>query len=240
MMDEVRLPKLEWLDNLIWLHPQLYNQPGLQAIIEEEINRESNYIYGRDFGSTQLYLAYKLRILGPTDEERLLSSQSLLRSEYESDYYTNAFKIYKLYHFNEQVWKRGKEIITVETEASIKDCWVKALCTVQAQLREKIDRRQLAIEACPISNLRISQLRRLKDHPIFDWNPPGTNDESGRLYVLLATDNPGLFQTSLPLEYAAVSQAAQARNHRLTTRELFDWLNRINRDTKMFSFLPNL
>ncbi|MBF0507383.1 MAG: hypothetical protein HQK57_00445 [Deltaproteobacteria bacterium] len=241
---EVRLPRLEWLDNLVWLfHQDLYSR-GFKTGLRDEINRHCLEVYGEDHGTDLLYQAWQFRKFGPTQLEQELPYQKKSSNDQKEsfsewkDNYKDAFDLFHRYHHNRQVWEKGNEIITIKQDQKKLDQWLEVLQGAQELLEKKVEEKQLAIEACPLSNIRISLLEKIKEHPIFRWHSPIPGEKSSKIYVLIATDNPGLFQNSLPLEYQAVSCAARQLAPELSNREILAWLKQINDDTEFFSFIP--
>lgn len=73
---------------------------------------------------------------------------------------------------------------------------------IQDHLIRKMAYRHIAVEACPISNLVISGIPTLVDHPLLKLRH--------RLPVLVNTDNPLTFGTDLPLEFRMVYESELA------------------------------
>ncbi len=91
------------------------------------------------------------------------------------------------------------------------------------------------IEINPTSNLCISPLRDMTEHPVFRWHPPEASAEAIRPYLLVGSDDPGVFGTELAFEYAALSRAAEERG--AAPREIERWLRDLRDNSKMFCFL---
>ncbi|MBF0495942.1 MAG: hypothetical protein HQK58_05115 [Deltaproteobacteria bacterium] len=234
---EVRLPRLEWLDNLVWLFQQDLDDHGFKIDLRDEINNYSREVYGKAQEADLLHQAWRFRRFGPPRSERQLSPQQESFNEWK-DNYKEAFVLFQRYHYDRKVWEKGNEIITIKQDRNKMDQWLEVLRGAQDLLEKKVEEKQLAIEACPLSNIRISLLEKIKEHPIFHWHSPIPDERSSKMYVLIATDNPGLFQNSLPLEYQAVSCAARQLAPELSNREILAWLKQINDDTEFFSFIP--
>lgn len=239
-LPEVRLPRLEWLDNLVWLHRHMQEDADFKLHLHEQIQMLSLEVYGVSHPSQLLHQAWRLRMLGMTPYEMALPSQVYLRNQLDREILPAAFDIYEEYHFSRNVWKKGEEVIEAGMYGRPKRQWVAALRNAQKRLLHKLDQRGLAIEACPSSNLRISQLENLKQHPVFHWRlvqeEPGQQDP----YVLLATDNPGFCQTSLALEYAAMSIRAREMKDDLSSRQMQSWLDRFYEDTERWTMLGRM
>lgn len=98
---------------------------------------------------------------------------------------------------------------------------------LQQKLVRKIASRHICIEANPTSNLLIGDYRKYSELPYAAWVEQG-------LSVSINTDDPGLFMTSLPQEYAALHQSHFSEE--LGTRERDRWLDDRHRDALRYSF----
>jgi hypothetical protein len=238
---EVRLPRLEWLDDLVWLNHHLLGPAELKQYLSELISELSRQIYGHlgpnYFPPNLLYEAWRLRELGFTSKERSLASQKDRCRELRAQTSSQAWKMVEAYHYDEEVWRRGSETVVAEIREEFREAWQASLTFAQLKVLAKIAEMRIAVEACPVSNLRISQLEKVSEHPIFDWHPPGPSGDTRQLKFLVATDNTGVFQTSLPLEYSILSYAAQEKDRAYSGPVIANWLRRIIDDTKSSSFL---
>ncbi len=103
---------------------------------------------------------------------------------------------------------------------------------VRELMLEKVEKRHIAIECAPTSNVRIGGLKRYDQHPIvkffnFDINTPFK--EHG-LSVSINTDDKGIFSTSLEREYSLISIALEkcTGTDRINNpRRIYDWLDRV-------------
>jgi hypothetical protein len=78
------------------------------------------------------------------------------------------------------------------------------LRNLQGYLVDLLARRHVAVEACPLSNLTITGIPSLVDHPLLALKD--------RLPILANTDNPLTFGTDLPLELRMLYEAALERD----------------------------
>ncbi|ELX09620.1 metallo-dependent hydrolase [Janthinobacterium sp. HH01] len=111
------------------------------------------------------------------------------------------------------------------------------MCAVQDYLLDKYDRMGLIIEANPSSNVSIGHMETHSDHPIFRWYPPNEGClekgaqcnrfglRRGPIKVLVNTDDPGIFPTTLRTEFALLGEAAIDLGHSQTSVEA--WLDRL-------------
>ncbi len=78
-----------------------------------------------------------------------------------------------------------------------------------AKLMEKIRKKEITIETCPISNVKTGIIRSIKEHPIREFIKGGIN-------VTVNSDDPTMFRTDINNEYLALHQ-----NLGFTIQELF-------------------
>jgi len=83
-------------------------------------------------------------------------------------------------------YNKGQETVLIKHPISKIKNIADAIFTSQEYVKKILIDRQIAIETCPSSNLRISQMETLDNHSIFKWQPPG--NQTG-LHALIATDN---------------------------------------------------
>ncbi|MDL2269409.1 hypothetical protein LJC71_00185 [Desulfosarcina sp. OttesenSCG-928-A07] len=264
MNPELRMPALHHLDDLVWLL-RFVDNTLLRHEMRNRIHALSTKIYPsrgpfhHDHDPFTLYQAWEWRFLPVTPFEKLLASQrQLIEKHLEcktlklktgrgswarldfviADPKVNA--IFEMYQYNMGSFDAGEKPFTVKAERSLLEPLAQAITQAQRTVMEKLQSRHISIETCPSSNVRIAQQMDLADHPIFCWHPKANAEQCG-LYPLIATDNPGFCQTSLPIEYCALKQTLLSKHAGdtpcISSRQAQDWLNRINRDTHARSFL---
>ena len=128
--------------------------------------------------------------------------------------------------------KRSRETALADFDL---ERWQDAITWVQDELLTTIRERRIAIEINPTSNLCIAPLQDTTEHPVFRWHPPEETDAAIRPYILVGSDDPGVFGTELAFEYAALSRAAEERG--ATPCEIEHWLRELRDNSKMFCFL---
>lgn len=240
-LPQVRISQQEWLDNLVWLYGMLPDPLRAGLGLRESIDRHAQLIYGSGRpGGYPIWLlqqAWRLRALSWANRERQLPDENELWKKCIKQSPEGVIKLAEEYHYSRHVRSRGAEVVTTAA-ISRNDLpnWIAAIKAVQEKMIEKINARRLAIEACPLSNLRISPLRKLSQHPIFHWHHP-TREQ--KLWALPATDNPGIFHSSLSLEYAALGLAAESVDAEASPQQINAWLESLRDDTEKFCFITN-
>jgi hypothetical protein len=113
--------------------------------------------------------------------------------------------------------------------------WFEAIRAVQHAVMDKITRREVAIEVNPTSNRAIGGFDSLSEHPVFDWDPPSGDPDGPRPYVVVGSDDPGVFGSELLHEYAFLHAAARKRGYDRDAVE--SWLQDLRENGMRFLFM---
>jgi len=144
--------------------------------------------------------------------------------------------LWRHYHFDPGVRAHYEDPMRVSLDdPDLDDQWHDAITWVQDEMLREIRKKRIAIEINPTSNLCIGPLHDMTEHPVFRWHPPEETAAAIRPYILVGSDDPGVFGTELTFEYAALSRAAEERG--ATPREIERWLRDLRDNSKMFCFL---
>lgn len=222
------LSKQDCLDNLIWLlfrSTELsLSMPGqLRAVLEAKAANLLHEIYGSVFENSRIslreyYLSWLLRGDSP---DRYISgrlSKAWFSDEY--DFYAlanpsdrpllSSFRqdprivaLYYSYHFSGEVKRLGAEAVSFE----VTEEYLNFLRLMQDAMRRSIVERGISIECNPSSNALIGTFREYEKHPIFRFCSIEQTGRSSSLHVSINTDDQGVFDTSLPFEYALIASA---------------------------------
>ena len=141
----------------------------------------------------ELHCEQQLKTLGFPDGSRYLAPTAA-RSEGDE---TESRKLMQRYLRNTRVWWNGRVLETIAFDKLEHE--MKALHSLQRALRQKVGTLGLTVEVNPSSNLLISDLGLLEEHPIWRLSQP--LDEVPPLSVCIGSDDPLTFATSLPHEY---------------------------------------
>lgn len=150
----------------------------------------------------------------------------------------SAVRLYRDYHGNRTVRKNGELVKAFVLTHG----YAKLITELQNAMMKMISKRQLCIECCPSSNLRIGRLDRFDAHPIFRFMPVRDKETRYPLAVTVNTDDLGIFSTSLPNEYSLLALALlkkkDAENNDIySTQEVYDWIERVIDNSHKFTFL---
>ncbi len=151
--------------------------------------------------------------------------------------YTNAGRLYSIYHFSPCVKRAGARMKSFK----VPDGYVAMINELQNRMMKEISKRRLGIECCPSSNLKIGRLHRFDRHPIFRFMPVKEGESRYPLAVTVNTDDLGIFATSLPNEYSLLALALmKARdadgNHIYSSCEVYDWIKRVIENGHKYRF----
>lgn len=240
----------ERLDDLVFAYKHFCDHEvngTLLHLIEREIRTLSSLIYEEQYSPVELYDAWELRYIDPILAFELKRQHgSYLRSEIQKEIddilktkKTNkkAFEIFEKYHGvdNGESVVRYEELIEVDTTCPCERAFnYETFRILQKYVIGKINRRHMAIESLPTSNVRISFYEHYREHHIFDWL--GVTDEKGmEVPVVLGSDDPGIFATNLRNEYAHILLTLE-NDIGLSSMDAIAKLEQIVRNGKIWRF----
>ena len=238
---EVAMPRGEWLDNLVWFRRQLLQIPEHAYLVhqlEKEIHIHAKETYGTPLQIQDLEHAWELRRyplhlarwtpatsplprlnLGPlpwpephwekNEDARRLWQEDVLAFRWKKP----SLRTHRV-PVSRAVQKR-KEIIQTFTPSE----WDEAIRAVQTRWIEEVTNKGIMLEVNPTSNLCISVLQSMEEHPVFRWSPP---DEKPKARIVIGSDDPGVFATELAFEYACL--LAVARKQGIKYPDLERWI----------------
>ena len=141
-------------------------------------------------------------------------------------------KLYYLYHFNENVRRKGKEII----EFKINHKYINLVRWLQDKMIHELVELGISIETNPSSNYLIGTIQKYEEHPIIRFNSRKLRDTlpNMSLHVSINTDDQGVFDTLLENEYAlmalALKKAKDKDGHSLFDLEsIYEWIDYVRR-----------
>jgi len=124
---------------------------------------------------------------------------------------------------------RSGDHILITSDTDILD--LEVVEALQSVTLELLQERRIAIETLPSSNVRISIHQSYDDHHAIGWL--GFGRSFGPTSVVLGSDDPGIFATSLRGEYAHLLRALEVNGAGNETMEI---LERINKTSKRYRF----
>jgi|GEM_PF-281331 len=143
---------------------------------------------------------------------------------------TKAFKLFHRYHDSDVIMK-CKELIEINLSGRL---FPPALyLELQKKVIEYMNKKTIAIESMPTSNLRISFYDSYSEHHIFRW----LNVDSSALpkpIICLGSDDPGIFAVNIRNEFSHVFTELLKKDK--TRKEAMDIIKEIADNNRIFSF----
>ena len=240
----------EWLDNLIFFYYFLSKNSYSAALTNQLKSQIGNFyylVYGEEAPNENiLFLAYHIRkldpeiVLGYKEKCHNLNVldyiefdwKRLIGDLYSSDLLMHkALEELKKYH-NPKFYSKYNKLVTINLDEE----WDNSLFYLQQELIKILNKKEIAIETMPTSNLRISYYEHYREHHIFNWFHPidEINKQTETPYLVLASDDPGIFANNLRTEFVHLYEAAMENG--ATVQETERWLKKLNDNAKRFRF----
>ncbi len=240
---EVAMRRGDWLDNLVWFRRWLLQLPDHAHVVhqlETEIHTLANITYGSiDPSLRDLEQAWELRRyptwlsrwippdepvprvgLGPlpwpdpslehNEDARRLWQLDVMAMKRQA--LSGSLKRHSGFIPMPEPVHRRNEIIRAYTPPE----WDDALRAVQDHWLRMATEQGIVLEANPGSNLCISIMKEMEEHPVFRWVPL---DGPPNARVVIGSDDPGVVATELAFEYACLLAVARMRGMPLQQRE---------------------
>lgn len=239
------MPLEDRLDDLIFTrHMLLSCRIHLQQIplIDSEILRLAHYIWeDPKVMPDDLARAWLLRELDPlaqksnlNDVEPRRRAEAILFEKARRDY-PFAHELFLRRHGHgakSDQLRRSQEDIVIARESDILNNDL--LRSLQNYVLSELRQRQIAIETLPSSNIRISIHNNYGNHHAQNWLHPDSNEPT---CFTIGSDDPGIFATSLRMEYAHFLRPLQLQSSQKNGIERPDLLlEKICLDAKKFRF----
>lgn len=156
----------------------------------------------------------------------------------------DAIRLYSEYHFNSKVKTDGNKSQVLKIPREVREDLMAAIEKVQECMLSEIEKKHLAIECNPTSNIKIGDFTRYEEHPIFKFNNYGLNTpyKNHNISVSISTDDKGVFSTSLEREYELIGIALEkTKNEKMMNapRAIIDWLDRVRQMSNEQKFAQN-
>ena len=186
----VQVEKGEWLDTLLFTHCLLLQLEDAQAnsqayMLEQTILELAECLFDTGGLSVQ---SLKTAWLNRGHNPLQLQANSLISEQ---------TKTLLLAWHRPETYRRSRQFQSVSSDTLPADLYRR----LQNKLITLLNEKQIAIESLPTSNLRISYYKKYSEHHIHRWLDP---NEAARPTVVLGSDDPGIFATSIYNEYAHV------------------------------------
>jgi adenosine deaminase len=233
----------EWLDDLLFAFDILKDSTEGQPYLERlryEIERLATDIYGVGVGSIHsLSDAWKMRWIDPRltyggfhskirslNKADIEEMKSVERVQHRSP---EAYALFMQYQrFPKRIQQKMEIVGDVLVDKNL-------LQIVQLAVLRMLNLRGIVIETMPTSNVRISMYKQHSEHHIWRWL---NNNGDTMPTVCVASDDPGIFSTSLYNEYAHLLRS-MLQDQGLSLDDASAKLQRLAENGRRYRFIPN-
>lgn len=254
--EAVPLPKLEHLENLLWMWGTNTSK-GLELpikleVLENKIMELALELYGNSelLNVRMLYRAYRKKF--ETNHEKiiknvLMEEEKLQGGEYGKEqmegcipqgrarerncYGTWTEEKLLLTHYCPVFEERYSKIELVSVSGD--DAAVYKV--LQNYLINKVEKKGIYIEENPTSNLTIGDFSYMHQHPIFKLN--SKSGDGHNVFVTVNSDDPAVFNTNVENELAYIYYAADAQGR--AKSEIIEWVDKIRQYGMDASFIQH-
>lgn len=241
------LDRITLIDNAAWFLRKI-KEYGIfcnSSFYDDEFKKQCQYVYGALFDPDVYYNSMRLR--GNSTENFSPNNVTSIQDWGRFDFIDNTINLYqdpvvlnlyKRYHTDSQVKTRGAEVVEIKVPDSIH----KTVREIQDKMISELEGKQIHIECCPTSNVKIGKIGKYELHPIFRFYDRGLAViSSAQLSVSINTDDLGVFATSLDSEYSLIAHALRKQKDEYGTRKYRDgviqeWLESIRRYAEQSRF----
>ena len=250
----------EHADNLAWMWGMLSNERSNETDLIAFLNRQFDYYAAELFSDVddvamaapsveEYWLAYSLRgdnlniyldeyegnCAASTTEYDVLND----KKSNHARAIKNVRKLFIAYHFDSKLKQAGQRPLVIHVEKEYMDSVEQA----QQVVWKKIHDAGISIETNPTSNRRISSIERYIELPLLKFNRKNLNSGSFMQKVfpgpnLLATinsDDSGVFQTDLAMEYALIVEAL--RRDGCEESDIYDYIEVLRENSLIQSLI---
>lgn len=210
-----------------------------RAVTVAELQYNSIHNLANFFEMRQFEPAYVRKWLGKGLEvSRAQEEEGKLMDEKRDKFGIIPAWLYICWNYSPWCRPAQEELIEVKTDFLTKA----ELLELQQRVQHLIAVRDVVIETLPVSNVRISQYRRMQEHHVLRWLKVKGYTEEGDadMNICMGSDDPGIFATDLKNEYYHLYMCL--RNAGLSAHEALEKLRRVNNAGRQFAFrkLPDM
>lgn len=244
--DSAHLTRQEWLDTLLFAYANLRDSAETNnhcASIADKIREQATLLYGDARPKiTTLLAAWHMRTLDPTiaREEPLptfglsdYKHAELKRIRKARSEDLTAFTLFLRYHTDAKLKEKGGTLISVKSDAIP----LPVLELLQREVIREMNRRHLAMEILPTSNVRISFYNDHAEHHVVRLLKKANTEADPRPIMCVGTDDTGIFSTCLKNEYAHIYRALRACDYSET--DALAEIRQLIENAWAFHFPPN-
>ena len=198
------MSKGEWLDSMIFAKNLLSSMYDY----DEKTDELWEEVYGIPFDDIKAWVAYKNRRKNPYECED---------------------EIVKLYNSPEVVEKYNEMI-----EVSIDKRDIEIMTQLQRKVLKLMKDNEIAIESMITSNVRISYYDKYEQHHIYRWLFPEGAEEDIMPPIVLASDDPGLFNNNMRIEFSHLYEILKKKG--IHEGEIETKINELQENANTYTF----
>lgn len=237
----------EHVDDFAWMHRLINESEMRDADILQYLEKQYFEYAMRLFKNTGIAVpclaVYQasMEMRGENPEELFAKRQSDIKDDIQfpcEDNFRRPDFYYFVYQYDEQSKKNGLRSLVLQVSPD----YIDAAKLAQKIMIHKVHDREITIEANPTSNRKISFVRHFSDLQIFKLNSRGINlpedmhcGHTPDIPISINTDNCGVFQTDLAMEYALVVEALSRKDVR--TEEIYPYIDYLRELSLVQSFV---
>lgn len=232
---KLTLKQGEWLDDLVFVYSFCVENQELYWLLgklEPEIRTLFSKIYGSSiyYSMHHIVEAWKMRRYDPFialrwREASLFEDFETIELEKIKGLDKEVQDLYEAYHDGCKI-ERYNTMIEIEP---FKIFGVGELKTLQNKMIELLNKKNIAIETLPTSNVRISYYKNYDEHHLIRWLT-----QEPKPTVVVGSDDTGIFMTNLRNEYTHIYQILQ--RHFQNDEKALSKVERLNKNSKAFTF----
>lgn len=240
------LDRITLIDNAAWFLKKV-KEFGIirnSSFYEDEFKKHCQYVYGILLDPDVYYDSMRLRGNSAEnyDPNTVTPIQDWGCFDFIDDtiqYYgsPDVLGLYKRYHTDPQVKTRGAEVVEIRVPENLQTI----IREIQNKMISELESKQIHIECCPTSNVKIGKIDKYEHHPIFRFYDRGLSDSSAQLSVSINTDDLGVFATSLDSEYSLIAQALRKQKddygrRKYGDKDIQEWLESVRSNAEQSRF----
>lgn len=141
-------------------------------------------------------------------------------------------RLYQQYHFDPEVKAKGRK----EYEYRVDEGYIALANDLQDKMMQEISARHIGIECNPSSNVLIGPFKTYEQHPLFRFYPMQAASDQVLQFVSVNTDDQGVFDTSLQMEYALLASSMRKMKKesdgsmKYNEEAIYDYLERLRQN----------
>lgn len=217
--NKLLIKKGEWLDNLLFLCKVL-------KLDETKFNEISNYwkeIYSSEY--INIEIAHEAYLLRQYEPDKIFNIIKFSFENIKINPSQEAKEIFYKYHYEANTKKEYNKLIKINLSDHLE-----FIIPLQKEILRLMKEKDIVIEIMPSSNTRISFYDKYEDHHIFKWF-----DKKDIPNLVIATDDPGIFNTNLKNEYLHLYNIL-SNKYEKSDEYILNLFNQLRKNSNKYAF----